>query len=274
MRAVILRSGILLTLAALGTSAATAQTELFFATGVDSTGWAQAQSNADGHVLIESLEYPRGLWLHLVDEAGDALAGLQVEYQGRPDGLVAIRCVDPASGVRETLVWTRPDGTPLSLTLKSSESTDLPAGLAPINWQIDPSAEFLLKPVEETRLIGRGAVATFLQKHWQHQTKRVVVQIKSSAPVTNVAVERSRAIGTLMAHLQQTYRPAGTSIRRRTEFYIQVFRIGPDASLQEGVILYLLLFADANLELVVRKALGRTPSPSYITDTRGRRFPD
>ena len=54
MCAAILRSGILLALAALGTSAATAQTELFFATGVDSTGWAQAQSNADGHVLIES----------------------------------------------------------------------------------------------------------------------------------------------------------------------------------------------------------------------------
>ena len=75
-------------LVALGTSAAIAQTELFFATGVDSTGWAQAQSNADGHVLIESPQYPRGLWLHLVNEAGDALAGLQVEYQGRPDSLV------------------------------------------------------------------------------------------------------------------------------------------------------------------------------------------
>ena len=78
MRAAILRSGMLLALA----SAATAQTELFFATGVDSTGWAQAQSNADGHVLIESPQYPRGLWMHLVDEAGDALTGLQVEYQG------------------------------------------------------------------------------------------------------------------------------------------------------------------------------------------------
>ena len=53
----ILRSGILLALL-LGVSVATAQTELFFATGVDSTGWAQAQSNADGHVLIESPQYP------------------------------------------------------------------------------------------------------------------------------------------------------------------------------------------------------------------------
>ena len=71
MHAAIFRFGILLALATLGASTATAQTELFFATGVDSTGWAQAQSNADGHVLIESPQYPHGLWLHLVDEAGD-----------------------------------------------------------------------------------------------------------------------------------------------------------------------------------------------------------
>ena len=103
MRTAILRSGILLALI-LGPSAATAQTELFFATGVDSIGWAQAQSNADGHVLIESPQYPRGLWLHLVDETGDALAGIRVEYQGRPNSLVAIHCVDPAGGVRETMI--------------------------------------------------------------------------------------------------------------------------------------------------------------------------
>ena len=135
---------LLLGLATLGGSAATAQTELFFATGVDSTGWAQAQSNADGHVLIESLEYPRGLWLHLVDEAGDAIAGLQVEYQGRPDSLVAIRCVDPAREVQETLVWTRPEGTLLRLILKPKEAADLPAGLVSIDWQVDTSAESLL----------------------------------------------------------------------------------------------------------------------------------
>ena len=78
------RLGGFLALAALGVSAATAQTDFSFAAGVDSTGWAQAQSNADGHVLIESPQYPHGLWLHLVDEAGDALAGIQVEYQGHP----------------------------------------------------------------------------------------------------------------------------------------------------------------------------------------------
>ena len=66
---------LLLGLVALGTSAATAQTELFFATGVDSTGWAQAQSNADGHVLIESPQYPRGLWLHCIEPVEDRLIG-------------------------------------------------------------------------------------------------------------------------------------------------------------------------------------------------------
>ncbi len=109
MRPAILRSGMILVMAAFGASAAAAQTEFSFAAGVDSTGWAQAQSNADGHVLIESPQYPLGLWLHLVDKAGDALAGLQVEYQGRPDSLAAIRCVDPGGRVRETLVLSFED---------------------------------------------------------------------------------------------------------------------------------------------------------------------
>ena len=135
----ILRFGMLLTLAA-GVPAA-AQPELFFAAGVDSTGWAQAQSNADGHVLIESPQYPHGLWLHWVDEAGDALAGLQVEYQERPDNLVAIRCVDPVGAMRETLIWTRPEGDALRLTIKPKEAGDLPAGLESIDWQIDLSIE-------------------------------------------------------------------------------------------------------------------------------------
>ena len=85
----------------------------------------------DGHVLVESPQYPRGLWLHLVDEAGDALAGIRVEYQGRPDSLVAIRCVDPVGGVRETLVWTRPDGILLRLILKSKEATNCQRGWYP-----------------------------------------------------------------------------------------------------------------------------------------------
>ena len=253
MRTAILRSGILLALI-LGPSATTAQTELFFATGVDSTGWAQAQSNAAGHVLIESPQYPRGLWLHLVDEAGDALAGIRVEYQGRPDGLVAIRCVGPVGDVRETLVWTRPDGTPLSLILKPKESTNLPAGLVSIDWQIDPTAEALLELEEETRLEGWEAVAVFLRERWQDQAGRVAVQLDTS--ILAIGADHPENIETLVAHLKQVHRPLETSLKEKTALYAQVLR-GDFASLQEGVILYLPLFADANLERMVRERLGR-----------------
>ena len=254
MRAAILRSVMFLALAALGTSTATTQTELYFATGVDSTGWAQAQSNADGHVLIESPQYPRGLWLHLVDEAGDALAGLQVEYQGRSDSLVAIRCVDPAGEVRETLVWTRPDGDPLRLTLKPSESTDLPTGTVSIDWQIDPSVESLLELEKETRLIGWEEVSAFLRERGQGQAGRVVVQFDTSTLA--IEMDHLEDIETLVAHLKQVHRPAGTSLEEKTALYAQVLR-GGFAFLQEGVILYPSLFADANLERIVRHILSR-----------------
>ena len=255
MRAAILRSGILLTLAALGASAATAQTELFFATGVDSTGWALARSNTDGHVLIESPQYPRGLWLHLVDEAGDALAGLQVEYQGRLDSLVAIHCVDPTGGVRETLIWSRAEGDPLRLILKSKEAADLPAGLAPIDWQIDPTAASLLEPVTEW-LIGWEAVAPLLWERWKGWTGRVAIQLYASTR-TSFAVEldHPETIETLMAHLQQTQRPTAATLRGITPLKVQIFEESFD--LRESVILYIRLFEDANLERVVREALRR-----------------
>ena len=240
-----------LALAALGTSEVTAQTELYFATGVDSTGRAQAQSNAGGLVLIESPQYPRGLWLHLVDEAGDALAGVQVEYQGRPDSLAAIRCVDPTGGTQETLVWTRPDGTLLRLILKPKKTTDLPAALVSIDWQIDPSAGSLLELEEETRLIGWEGLAAFLRERGQGQAERVAVQFDTSTLA--IEVDHPEDIETLVAHLEQVHR---TPLEEKTALYAQVLR-GGFASLQEGVILYLPLFADANLERLVRERLGR-----------------
>ena len=250
MRAAILRLGILLTLAVLGTSAATAQTELFFATGVDSTGWAQAQSNADGHVLIESPQYPCGLWLHLVDEAGDALAGIQVEYQGRADSLVAIHCVDPTGGVRETLLWNRPDGDLLRLTLKPKEVADLPAGIASIDWRIDPNAEVLLVPEEETRLIGWEEVSAFLQARWQGQTGRVAIQL--DANTLAVEVDHPKDIERLVAHLQQVQQPVATSLEEISPLKMQVFT--GNLGLREGVILFHVpLFEDSNLERLVRQ---------------------
>ena len=269
MRTAILRLGILLTLAALGTSAATAQTELFFATGVDSTGWAQAQSNADGHVLIESLEYPSGLWLHLVDEAGDALAGIRVEYQGRPDSLVAIHCVDPAGGVRETLIWTRPDGIPLRLTLKSNELTDLLGGVAPIDWRIDPTSESLLD-VAETQLIGWEAVAAFLRNHWQDQAGRVVVQIDTHTALA-IDLGHPESIKRLVDYLQDQVRPPLGAINDSTLqilLNVQVFK--SDLVLLEGVIIlstsFILVFEDSGLEKWVLRALNRLKGPITLQE--------
>ena len=257
----IVRSGIILALAALGISTATAQTELFFATGVDSTGRAQAQSNADGHVLIESPQYPRGLWLHLIDETGNALDGIRVEYQGQPDSLVTIHCVDPAGGLRETLVWTRPDGTPLRLTLKSKESADLPMGLASIDWRINPNAEFLLEPIVETRLIGWTAVVAFLQERWQGQTGRIAVQFDTSTLA--VEVDHPEAIEALVAHLQQAQQPADVALGEINSLEMQVF--AGNLGLQEGVILLKVsLFDDSNLEEAVRQALGRVEEVSFL----------
>ena len=254
MHRAILRLGILLTLAALGTSASTAQTNISFATGVDSTGWAQAQSNADGHVLIESPQYPRGLWLHLVDEAGNALADIRVEYQDRADSLVAIRCVDPAGGVRETLVWTRPEGDSLHLMLKSKESDDLPAGLVAIDWQIDPTAGVVLVPEQATRLEGWEAAATFLRERWQGQTGRVAIQLNASISFA-VELDRPEAVETLVARLQQVHQPAAAPLGETTPLAVQVFE--GILGLREGLILSIYLFKDAALEAAVRQTLGR-----------------
>ena len=71
-----------------------------------------------------------------------------------------------------------------------------------------------------------------------------------------VGVDHPENIETLVAHLKQVHRPAGTSPEEKTALYAQVFR-GGFASLQEGVILYFPLFADANLESVVWGRLGR-----------------
>ena len=270
MRVKILRYGILLALATLGTSAATAQTELFFATGVDSTGRALAQSNADGHVLIESPQYPLGLWLHLVDEAGDALAGLQVEYQGRPDSLVAIHCVDPTGGARETLIWTRPDGIPLRLTLKSNELTDLLGGVAPIDWRIDPTSESLLESVAETQLIGWEAVEAFLRNHWQDQAGRVVMQIDTHTALV-IDLGHPESIKRLVDYLQDQVRPPLGAINDSTLQILlnaQVFK--SDLAVLEGVIIlstsFILVFEDSGLEKWVLRALNRLKGPITLQE--------
>ena len=273
MRVKILRSELLLALV-LGTSAAPAQTELYFASGVDSTGWAQAQSNADGHVLIESPQYPRGLWLHLADEAGDALTGIRVEYQGRADSLVAIRCVDPAGEMQETLVWTRAEGTPLRLILKPKEAADLPAGVDLIDWQLDPTAKSLLEPVEKDQAIGWPDLTAFLQEHWQEKAGRMVVQIDTRT-VLAVDLDHLESIERLVNHLQDQARTARGEINTSTVQILLDARVFKSAlALPESVVILstflALLFEDPNLEQWVLAALGRREGPITLSQAASR----
>ncbi len=265
MGTAILRSIILLALA----STATAQTELFFATGVDSTGRAVAQSNADGHVLIESPQYPRGLWLHLVDEAGEALTGIRVEYQGRPDSLVAIHCVDPVGGVQETLVWTRADGELLRLTLKPKKAADLPAGLMPIDWHIAADAEVLLKSVEAIRLSSPEEMARFLQQHWPGKTGQVAVRI-DTLTVLAVDLDPLESIERLIDYLQDQARPALEEINTSVGLFLNAQVFKSDLALPERTVIlstsFALLFEDPNLEQWVLAALGRRKGPITLSE--------
>ena len=263
-----LRSGVLQALAALWAGAAWAQlvisespsaAERPFAVGVDSTGWAQARSNAAGQVMIESPEYPRGLWLHVVDEAGQALAGIQVDYHGLPNGLVALRCVDPAGLRREMLLWTLPQGDPLRLTLQPRGPADLPAGLVPIDWHIAPAAEALLEPVAETQLTGWEPVEAFLRTRWQGRSGRVAVLLNAGTSLA-VDLDHPEAVGMLRAYLQQLYQLEGITLGKGTRLNVQVYKGSP--ALVEGVTLFIsYFFEDAALEAAVRRQLRRPQGP-------------
>ena len=258
----ILRSAVLIGFPALGAPPATGQTEFPHAAGTDSTGWAQARSNAEGRVLIESPEYPRGLWLNFEDESGQALSGLQVEYQARPDSLVELRGVDPNGLLRETLFWTRPEGSPLRLILKPRNSGHQLAGFTPIDWHIDQAAEVLLESVEATRLIGRKAVVAFLQDRWQGQPGRVAVQLDTGVSFA-VEIDHPEAMKSLMAYVQQLHYPTNdpyeetTALEKKVDVEVQVIDFGGNLALMKDVILYTCFFEDSNLEMVVQKALGR-----------------
>ena len=196
------RAGVLLLATA---TAAVAQTDYPFAAGTDSSGRAQAVSDAAGRVLIESAEYPRGLWLDLADEAGQALGGIQVEYQGRPDSLVALHCVDPSGLLQEMLVWARPGGDPLRLPLRTREPADLPAGLAAIDWRVEPGAEEMLAQEEGQELTDWEAVTVFLQERWRGRTGRVAVWIDSNTALA-VDLTHVEPAARLVDHLQDRYR--------------------------------------------------------------------
>ena len=245
----LLPAGVLL--AAADTSVA-ARTEFPHAAGTDLSGRAQAVSDAAGRVLIESPEFPRGLWVDLADEGGRAVAGIQVEYQGRSDSLVALRCVDPSGQLQEALLWTRPVGDPLSLSLKSGEPAHLPAELTSIDWQVDPSLEALM--IESGRLVGWTAVEALLRERWQGQVGQVVVKLDDGAAL--VDLDRSEAMERLMAHLERTHQPVTSSLADPPHFGVLVDQSG-HPFLRKATVLYSALFEDAALESYVRDLLDR-----------------
>ncbi len=243
----VFRFGLLLAWLALGLPAAEAQSEWSFAAGVDSAGFARAQSNAQGQVLIESPQYPRGLWLHFADEAGQALAGLQIDYQSQPDSLIAVYCYDPAERVQATLIWSRPLGDAVRWTLKPrAASDDLPTGGVALDWQ------GLVAPDEELRLESWQEVAAFLQGRWQGQTGRVVLQFPNTS--LTVALDKASALDWLPAHLQSLY--AADAADDAQYLFLAVHDFKDALGLQEGIVFYTPLFPDPNLERVVRQALG------------------
>ncbi len=220
--------------------------------GTDRLGRAQAVSDAAGRVMIESPEFPRGLWVDLQDDAGQALVGIQVEYEGRPDSLVAIRCVDPGGLRQQTLLWTSSGGDPVRLELKSGRLAELPAGMVSIDWQIDPSMEALLD--ESGRLIGWTAVEALLRAHWRGLGGQVVAKLDDDAIV--VDLDRVEAMETLLTHLEQTHQPVPGSLADPPHFGVLANQ-DSNPFLGRGVILYTALFEDEKLESSVRNRLNR-----------------
>ena len=252
----LLGGGALLFLAATSTAA---QREYPFAAGTDRAGRAQAVSDAAGRVLIESPEFPRGLWVDLEDEAGQALAGNQVEYEGWPDSLVALHCVDPSGLRQETLLWTRPGGDLLHLVLKPDEPADLPAGLTSIDWRIDPGAEELLVLEEGPDLTGWAEVTAFLQERWQGRKGRVAAQIDGK-PVVAVDLADAESVVRLLDYLQDQARmPLGEIDHSVVQVLFDAQTFESDLALLEGAIVLttsLVLIQGSELEKWILRDLG------------------
>ena len=250
---------ILLALTALGATAKAEETEVPFAAGTTSTGWARAVSDATGRVMIESPEFPRGLWVHLAAEAGQALAGIQIEYQGRADSLVAIWSVDSSGLWQETLLWTRPAGDTLRLTLQAAEPADLPPGLASIHWRIDPSAAELLSLKGDPQLTGWQAATALLQEGWQGRTGRLAVQIDSAAAL-GVDMADGESVARLVDYLRDPARRSlGEGKNPHVEFLLSPFYEFGEESI--ALITSPVLVQGSKLEQWVMKVLGRVTGP-------------
>ncbi len=167
-----------------------------------------------------------------------------MEYEGRPDSLVVIWSVDPSGLRRETLLWTRPGGDPLRLTLGPSEPVDLPAGLTSVDWRIDPSVEWL---TESDRLVGWEAVAAFLRQSWSGRGGVMAVMLDNSSMA--VDLDRAEAVETLVTHLRRL-----DHLPETPTFRAAVYQRGNSLP-PSGVALQVEWFEDENLQAAVRKAL-------------------
>ena len=282
-----LRAGLGATLLlALSVAAVAAQTRFPHAAGTDTTGRSQAVSDAAGRVLIESPEFPRGLWVDLADGAGQALAGIQVEYQGRPDSLVVIWSVDPSGLRKETLLWTRPVGDRLRLALPAQDPGHLPAGLASIDWRTDPHGEELmvLDPVAGPLLAGWGGLRAFLQERWQGRTGRVAVQVDSMALAVDLGHPES--VDRLVDYLQDLSRRSLGEVRAPlVQVLLSPYALEEDLPLlRDSIVLvvYVVLVPGSELEEWVLRSLSRSSGPVALSeadsltrlDVRGRKIVD
>ena len=264
MHLAILRSGFLLAIPVLGAPEATAQTEFPHAAGTDRAGRAHAVSDAAGRVLIESPEFPRGVWVHLADEAGQALAGIQVEFQGRADSLVAIWSVDPSGVRQETVLWTRPGADTLRLALQDADPAGLTPELTAIDWRIDPGAEELLDRVEGPELVGWEAATVFLQERWRGSSGRVVVQVDSGTALA-VDLAHPEAVARLVDRLQgQVQSALGDAGPFVGQVLLSPYAFGGDLALPGDLILLttsFVLIPGSELEGWVLKGLRRSSGP-------------
>ena len=233
--------------------------------GTDTSGVAVVRSNESGSVLIESPEFPRGLWIHLRTETGEVLPDVYLLYRplfpapdpGRPAygdegeraGLSGIIVWGGEVQVRFTEIWIRPDGTPLRFTIKTASEDDLPDGIYYTDWRIDPTAESLLEP-EERQLTGWDQLRDFLREHWP-------VNVKTSTRPTAI----SGNVDTLVDYLKETHRLSEPSLGEEHPIYARVFpqvvtRTENGGYYPTNLGLYIPLLADANLDRRVREQLG------------------
>ena len=193
-----------------------------------------------------------------------------MEYQGRADSLVVIWSVDPSGLRQETLLWRRPAGDPLRLTLKAGDPAHLPAGLASIDWRIDPDGEgpLTLDPVDGPLLSGWRDLRAFLQERWQGRTGRVAVQVDSTALAVDLA--HPEAVDRLVDYLQdQSRRSLGEARAPLVQVLLSPYAFDRSlALLADSIVLnaYVVLVPGSELEQWALWSLSRSSGPVTLSE--------